>query len=124
VGINLAVVQAEAEYLKSHTLIASFLDKKISPNLLAKWILPINKKVGLNLVSIKVDMGRGFMFLSTANPMVTKKVLALTPHATPWRTCIYQEWTPSFDPNYPVGLKIPTSVLLGSNINFSLPYGM
>jgi hypothetical protein len=62
----------------------------------------------VNLVSFKVDMGRGFIFLSTDNAMVTKKVLALTPHATPWGVCIYQGWTLGFDPDYPAGLLILT----------------
>jgi hypothetical protein len=44
--------------------------------------------------------------------MVTKKVLALTPHITPWGVCIYQGWTPGFDPDYPAGLLIPTWISL------------
>ncbi|KAG0575157.1 hypothetical protein KC19_VG322700 [Ceratodon purpureus] len=59
-----------------------------------------------------MDMGRGFLFLSTPSVMVTKKVLALTPLPTPWGQCIFQEWEPNFNPDYPAGLKLPTWISL------------
>ncbi|KAG0594516.1 hypothetical protein M758_UG084500 [Ceratodon purpureus] len=72
----------------------------------------INRKLGLEAVSFRMDMGRGFLFLSTPGVMVTKSVLALTPFATPWGQCIFQEWEPNFNPDYPKGLKLPTWISL------------
>ncbi|KAG0617518.1 hypothetical protein M758_5G195600 [Ceratodon purpureus] len=59
-----------------------------------------------------MDMGRGFIFLSTPSIVITRRVLALTPHHTPWGQCIYQEWEPNFNPDYPSGLKLPTWISL------------
>jgi hypothetical protein len=94
--------------LQDHTVIASFVRKKIPHHNLADWIQSINRKLDQNVVSFKIDMERGFLFLSTANAIVTKHLLSLTPHTTPWGTCIYQEWIPNFDPDYPTSMKIPT----------------
>lgn len=41
-----------------------------------------------------------------------KKVLAFSPHMTPWGSCIYQEWTLGFCPDNPAGLLIPTWISL------------
>jgi hypothetical protein len=57
-------------------------------------------------------MGREFLFLSTTNASATRAVLSLTPHATSWGTCIYQEWVPNFDPDFPTGMKFPTWISL------------
>jgi hypothetical protein len=110
--VNLESVSAEADFLKDHTIIASFVGKKIPQHNLADWIQSINRRVGQNSVSFKVDMGRGFLFLTTANANVTRQVLSLTPHSTPWETCVYQEWIPNFDPDFPTGMKIPTWISL------------
>jgi hypothetical protein len=41
-GINLAAVHAEAGYFQDHTIIASFMGKKIPHNSLSDWVLSIN----------------------------------------------------------------------------------
>ncbi|KAG0594153.1 hypothetical protein M758_UG052700 [Ceratodon purpureus] len=47
-------------------------------------------------------------------PMMYKLlgVFALTPHTSPWGTCIYQESVPNFDPEFPGWLRIPTWISL------------
>ncbi|KAG0584557.1 hypothetical protein KC19_3G217600 [Ceratodon purpureus] len=102
----MAVLQNEAAYLRDHTVIASFLGKRIPPNAIPDWITQLNQKLGFQAISFKMDMGRGFFFLATADSQITRQILSLTPHVTKWGTCIYQEWEPGFDPDEPAGLKI------------------
>ena len=63
-------------------------------------------------VSFKMDMGRSFLFHSTPSTLATKNVLALTLLNTPWGQCIFQEWKPNFNPDYPDGFKLPTWISL------------
>ncbi|KAG0593967.1 hypothetical protein M758_UG036100 [Ceratodon purpureus] len=106
--LDLSILQQEASALMEHTIIASFLGKRIPPHAIADWISLINQKLGFQGVGFRMDMGRGFFFLSTANVQVLRKVLSFTPHITPWGSCIYQEWVAGFDPDAPSGLKIPS----------------
>jgi hypothetical protein len=108
----MAAVQGQASWRKDHIVIASFIGKKIAQHHLADWIQSINRKGGFDLVSFHIDMDRGFLFLETTNIAITRKLLALIPHTTPWGTGIYQEWIPGFNPDNPVGLKIPTWISL------------
>ncbi|KAG0593962.1 hypothetical protein M758_UG035600 [Ceratodon purpureus] len=107
-SLNLPTLHKEATSLFDHTVIASFTDKKISLNAIPEWIPMINRQLGFQGVSFRINMGRGFFFLSTADANVTRSFLLLTPHATPWGSCVYQEWIPRFDPNDPSALRIPT----------------
>ncbi|KAG0575817.1 hypothetical protein KC19_5G032900 [Ceratodon purpureus] len=110
--LDQATLKKEAAYLKDHTIIASFLGKKITPHACSDWICSINRKLGYDAIAYKMDMGRGFIFLSSPDRQTTNKVLALTPHVTPWGTCVYQEWEPGFNPDYPEWLRIPTWIQL------------
>ena len=116
-ALDLNVIQHKATRLHDHTVIASFTGKKIPTSSIADWIQLINKKLGFLGASFKMDMGRGFLFLSTANAQATRKLLALTPHSTPWKNCVYQERTPDFDPDCPTGLFVPAWISL-----VKLPY--
>ena len=82
-SLDLPTLQSEATSLYDHTVIASFSSKKISLNAIPEWIFFINKQLGFQGVSFWMDMGRGLFFLSTADAMVTRSVLSLTPHVTP-----------------------------------------
>ena len=82
-ALNIDLIQQEAARLHDHTVIASFVGKKINPNSIADWIQLINKRLSSDCVSFKMDMGRGFVFLSTSGASATRKLLALSPHATP-----------------------------------------
>jgi hypothetical protein len=53
-----------------------------------------------------MDVGRGFIFLSSITFECTKKLLMLIPHSTPWGTMIYQKWMHGFDFELSQGLRI------------------
>ncbi|KAG0623894.1 hypothetical protein M758_3G209300 [Ceratodon purpureus] len=107
-----SILERESQRLKETTVIASFIGKKVPQHALADWILSINQKLGFVGVSFRMDMSRGFIFLSTINVATTKMVLALTPHNTPWGICVYQEWVNNFNPDNPTGLRIPVWISL------------
>ncbi|KAG0594961.1 hypothetical protein M758_UG126500 [Ceratodon purpureus] len=71
--LDMNVIQREASFLQEHTIVASFLGKKIPLNAYADWIQSINRKLGYDVVSYKLDMGRGFIFLSYL-PLMCKLV--------------------------------------------------
>ena len=105
-------LEQEASRLKETTVIASFIGRKIAQHALGDWIKQLNQKLGYERISFRMDMGKGFLFLSTANTTVTKSILVLTPHQTPWGQCVYQEWVPNFNHDYPSGLRLPEWVSL------------
>ncbi|KAG0596900.1 hypothetical protein M758_UG293800 [Ceratodon purpureus] len=100
-SLDLMVLELEAAKLKETTVIASFIGKKVPQSSFVDWIQSINQKLGYNGVSLKMDMGRGFIFLKTANISTTRKLLAMTPQHTAWGQCVHQEWVPNFNPDYP-----------------------
>jgi hypothetical protein len=85
----MTAVQGQANWLKDHIVIASFIGKKIAQPQLADWIQSINTKISPNSFSSRIDMGRGFIFLEIVNVEATRKIIALTPHSIPWGTSIY-----------------------------------
>ncbi|KAG0573101.1 hypothetical protein KC19_VG148900 [Ceratodon purpureus] len=110
--IEIKEIEQEAASLKDTIVIASFLGRKIPQSAIVDWLQAINQKLGFNGVTLKLDMGRGFLFLKTANVMTTRAILAMTPHNTQWGQCIYQEWVPNFSLDYPQGLRVPEVVRL------------
>jgi hypothetical protein len=46
----------------------------------------------------KIDVGKGFIFLSVETLDTTKEILAFTPNKLPWCFAIYQEWVQAFNP--------------------------
>jgi hypothetical protein len=53
-----------------------------------------------------MDVGRGFIFLSSITFESTKKLIMLTPHSTTWGIVIYQEWMDGFNLELSQGLRI------------------
>jgi hypothetical protein len=43
---------------------------------------------------------------------MAQKVLMRIPHHSAWGTCLLQNWIPRFNSSRPVGLKVPTWVIL------------
>ena len=58
--LDLEIVQRKAALLHNHIVIASFVSKKIQAHFIPNWIQFVNKKLGFEGISFKVDMGRGF----------------------------------------------------------------
>ncbi|KAG0594795.1 hypothetical protein M758_UG110400 [Ceratodon purpureus] len=108
-NLDILVLQHEASILRDHTIVASFLGKRIPPHAIPD---EINRTLGFQGLSFRMDMSRGFLFLSSTDARVTREVLSFTPHATQWGTCVYHEWVSGFDPDNPCGLKIPSWISL------------
>jgi hypothetical protein len=59
VRVNLDVVKAKITYLHDHTIITSFIGKKLSPNAFNAWLVFLNQKVG-GKVMFECFLGKGF----------------------------------------------------------------
>ncbi len=60
----------------------------------------LNAIVKVEVIKFRMDVRRGFLYLSTTIEEGTKKLLMLTPHKIPWGTTIYQEWILMFNLDY------------------------
>jgi hypothetical protein len=65
-------------YLHDHTIIASFIEEKPSPNAFNAWLAFFNQKVG-GKVLFDCSLGKSFFMLKSEKPITMKKLLMLTP---------------------------------------------
>lgn len=105
---NRRAVSEESVWLKEHLVISSFIGRKIPQHQVADWLVEINSRLGHQAVTLRMDMGRGFLFLETPSKEATSRLIALSPFVSKHGTAIFQEWVEAFDPDNPVGLRIPT----------------
>lgn len=81
VQVNENVVKGEITYLHDHTIIASFIGEKPSPNAFNAWLVFLNQKVGVKVL-FDCSLGKGFFMLKSDIPITMKKLLMLTPFKT------------------------------------------
>jgi len=104
--LEMEVVQTEAKYLKEHCVIARFIELKLLHVTFMPWISTPNKAINLGKVSYLFDVGKGFFYLKTNSPATTIMVLTKPPFKTQWGTCIFQQWVPSFNLYFPMGMHL------------------
>jgi hypothetical protein len=77
-------------YLHDHTIIASFIRKKPSPNAFNVWLDFLHQKVR-GKVLFDRSLGKGFFMLKLDGLVMVKKLLMVTPFKTCWGLVIFQE---------------------------------
>jgi hypothetical protein len=81
IQVNQDVVKAKIPYLHDHTIIASSIKEKSSPNAFNVWLDFLNQKVG-GKVLFDCSFGKRFFMLKLDEPVTVKKLLILTPFKT------------------------------------------
>jgi hypothetical protein len=75
-------------YLHDHTIIASFIGEKPSPNAFNAWLAFLNQKVK-GKVLFDCSLGKRFFMLKPNKPIMVKKLLMLTPFKIGWGLVIF-----------------------------------
>lgn len=101
--VDQAVIKQEMAYLQDHVAIASFVGGKPQEQQLTKWIGALQQQVG-GTVKFGHNLGRGFFTLKTAASSTVRELLLLTPQRSHLGLCIFQRWTPGFDPEAERGI--------------------
>jgi hypothetical protein len=73
--LKMEIVRIEAEYLKEHCVITSFIKPRLILVTFMHWISTLNKTISSGKVSYFFDVGRGFFYLKTNSLATTIMVL-------------------------------------------------
>ena len=106
------LVAAEARFLQDHLIVASFIGGRPSTTGFTKWLSQLNAIIKGGSLTFSGDMGRGFICLKASNQDAARQTLVFTPCRLGSFLCIFQQWTPAFDPSSNRGMLIPTWITL------------
>ena len=106
------LVAAEERYLQDHLIVASFIGGRPSPSGFNSWLSKLNAGIRGGSISFCGDLGWGFSCLKASNQEAASQALILTPSRIDSFLCVFQQWTPQFDPASSRGMLIPTWITL------------
>ena len=106
------LVATEERFLQDHPIVASFIGGRPSPFGFTTWLSKLNLEISGSSISYNGDLGWGFTCLKDSNQNVARQALVLTPCRIGSFLCIFQQWTPLFDPSSSRGMLIPTWITL------------
>lgn len=104
-------VMKEAEFFQKFVAIAYFVGGTLSPIALQEWISNLRGELNEEC-KLGRDLGNGFFQIISKAETTTQKILMLSPHLSKWGTSIVQPWIPDFNPQKPMGLKLPVWITL------------
>ena len=105
-------VKERIAFLKDQLLIAKFVGPKPTFQDMDQWLEGLNQRIGDNVLSFCMNVGKGYFFLKGEDPDALNHALMLSPYKSKWGTCMIQSWVPGFDPDNPSNLAFPTWVAL------------
>lgn len=122
VSVNQDIVRQEMEYLATHAAIGCFVEGRPSQNEMPAWINSLQSKVRGQLI-LGRNLGKGFFVIKADSKDTVTNLLLATPYRGSKGLCIFQKWTPDFDPtstqigmgsrsNLHKNTKIPTWITL------------
>ena len=110
--VDMEMLNARIALLKEQLLIAKFLGPKPTPQDMVKWLTAVNQKLGGSEVAFCMNVGKGFIFLTSEDSDAIRSALMLSPFKSKWGTCMLQSWVLGFNPDNPSNLAFPTWVAL------------
>ena len=106
------LVAAEERFLQDHLIVASFIGGRPSAAGFKTWLTQLNSQITGGSISYSGDLGWDFTCLKASSQDVARQTLVLTPCRLGSFLCIFQQWTPLFDPSSSRGMFIPTWITL------------
>ena len=104
-------VSARIALLKDQLLIAKFAPKPTF-QAMDQRLQALNQRIGDNIVTFCINVGKGDFFLKGENADALNYALMLSPYKSKWGTCMIQSWVPGFNPDNSSNLAFPTWVAL------------
>lgn len=111
VKLDKSKVLKEIDFFQKHVVISYFVGGALSFTALQGWAIGLQKDIE-DECRIGRAIGNGFFQIVTKSEATTQKILMMSPHLSRWGTSIMQPWVPDFNPNRPVGLKLPVWITL------------
>ena len=105
-------VSARIALLKDQLLIVKFVGPKPTLQDMDRWLQALNQRIGDNILTFCMNVGKGYLFLKGENADVLNHALMLSPYKSKWETCMIQSWVLGFNPDNPSNLAFPTWVAL------------
>jgi hypothetical protein len=123
IQVNQDIVRCEMEFLQTYAVIAFFIGGRPPESRMQGWLDKLKDQVQGPLVRGR-SLGRGFFIIKADDQEVVKNLLLLTPFRSEQGLCVFQRWSPNFDPEDKLGrestgsrkgnqgFKIPTWITL------------
>ena len=108
IHVSEELVAAEERFLQDHLIVASFIGGRPSPSGFTTWLSKLNLEISRSSISYSGDLRWGFACLKASNQDVARQALVLTPYYIGSFLCVFQQWTPLFDPSSSRRMLIPT----------------
>lgn len=108
IHVSEELVAAETRFLQDHLLVVSFIGARPSSSGFSTWLTNLNSIIKGGSLSFSGDLGWGFTCLKASNQNAAQQALVLTPCRLGSFLCVFQQWTPLFDPSCSRGMLIPT----------------
>ena len=112
VHVSEELVVAEVRFLQDHMIVASFVGRRPSSAGFDLWLSKLNAGISGGSLSLSGDLGWGFTCLKASSQLAARQALLLIPCRIDSFLCIFQQWTPNFDPSSSKGMLIPTWITL------------
>jgi hypothetical protein len=123
IQVNQDAVKCEMDFLQNFAVIAFFIGRRPLESQMQGWLETLKVQVQGPLVRGR-NIGRGFFIIKADDHEVVKNLLLLTPFQSNQGLCVFQRWSPNFDPEDELGgasrgprgghqgFKIPTWITL------------
>ena len=81
-------VSARIALLKDQLLIVKFVGPKPTLQDMDRWLQALNQRIGDNILTFCMNVGKGYLFLKGENADVLNHALMLSPYKSKWETCM------------------------------------